>query len=134
VCKEWHRFSSFEKWGKEQYKEIGWELDKDWLLMGNRVYSPETCCFAPMEINRMISKHRHFKPEAPLGVHYHKRDKKYYVSVGYKRKFLGSFNSADEAHEVYKLEKKNKIVEMANKWKGKISDKLYNAMLNYKVN
>lgn len=32
----------------------GWHLDKDILLKGNKVYSPETCAFVPAKINSLL--------------------------------------------------------------------------------
>lgn len=57
VCDEWRLFSVFKKWFDENYIE-GYELDKDILVKGNRVYSPETCCFVPKEINVLFSKNK----------------------------------------------------------------------------
>ena len=44
VCPEWRYFSKFRFWMSTQ-KWKGMELDKDILVKGNRVYSPDTCCF-----------------------------------------------------------------------------------------
>lgn len=49
VCDEWLYLSNFKKWFEENYVE-GYQLDKDILVKGNKVYSPETCCFVPREI------------------------------------------------------------------------------------
>lgn len=54
VVKDWHNFQNFAKWYDENYYEIGEEmmhLDKDILVKGNKVYSPETCVFVPQSIN-----------------------------------------------------------------------------------
>jgi hypothetical protein len=44
VCVEWHNFQTFAKWFEENYIE-GFQLDKDTKVVGNRVYSPNTCVF-----------------------------------------------------------------------------------------
>lgn len=43
----WHNFQNFADWFELNYpKESGeWQLDKDKLSNGNKIYSPETCCF-----------------------------------------------------------------------------------------
>lgn len=44
VCVEWHNFQVFAHWFEANYID-GTELDKDIILDGNKVYSPETCLF-----------------------------------------------------------------------------------------
>ena len=53
VCEEWHNFQTFVKWYEENYIE-GFHLDKDLLSKGNKIYSPETCCFISLEDNSKI--------------------------------------------------------------------------------
>lgn len=57
VAEEWHNFQNFAKWFYENYPGDGgcYELDKDRLVAGNRVYGPDTCCFLSHEENTMIS-------------------------------------------------------------------------------
>lgn len=42
VCSEWHNFQNFAEWFVPRYKE-GFELDKDGLVKGNKIYSPTRC-------------------------------------------------------------------------------------------
>ncbi|MBD9630737.1 hypothetical protein [Pseudomonas sp. PDM19] len=49
----WHRYSDFKVWF-DQNCIAGYELDKDILTPGNRVYSPDTCCFVPPNINMVV--------------------------------------------------------------------------------
>lgn len=57
VCEEWLYFSNFRMWMEKQNWE-GNELDKDFLVQGNKVYSPETCLFIPQRLNVFFSKGR----------------------------------------------------------------------------
>lgn len=106
VCEEWLVYSNFRKWFKEQsdYKE-GYQLDKDILVKGNKVYSPETCCFVPQEINTAILLRKGEKYNLPHGVSYDKRKGKY---IGHgthcKRKY---FDNPNDAHAYFKEKKKN---------------------------
>lgn len=52
VCEEWKHFSNFKSWMQTCNWE-GKQLDKD-LLGGGKLYSPETCCFLPKNINLFI--------------------------------------------------------------------------------
>lgn len=47
ICEDWHNFTNFLSWYDENYPTDGktYQLDKDILVQGNKVYSPETCCF-----------------------------------------------------------------------------------------
>jgi hypothetical protein len=54
VCNEWHNFQNFAEWFCKNYCDASmdkWQLDKDIIVPGNRVYSPETCCFVPNAVN-----------------------------------------------------------------------------------
>lgn len=70
VCEEWHNFQNFAKWFEENYVE-GFDLDKDILVKGNKMYSPETCCFVPQEINALFTKSDKMRGKLLLGVSYH---------------------------------------------------------------
>lgn len=136
VCDEWRAFSNFKKWFDEHYVD-GWELDKDILVKGNKLYSPETCCFVPREINSLFTKHRRGRGTWPIGVYYNAR--------GWRRKFVaalhidgvrrgvGSFLTPEEAFQAYKVAKEAWISEVAEKWKDKIEPRVYEAMRDYKV-
>ena len=50
-----------------------------------------------------------------------------------KRKYLGLFETPDEAFLVYKTTKENHLKELAEKWKGEIDERAYKALINYKV-
>lgn len=54
---EWHNFQEFAEWCQWQvgFKEDGWHLDKDLLCSKEKIYSPETCVFLPIEINSFLS-------------------------------------------------------------------------------
>ena len=59
VCEEWLNYSNFKKWFNDNYYEIEGEqmnLDKDILVKGNKIYSPETCVFVPKKINTLFVK------------------------------------------------------------------------------
>ena len=58
ICNEWLDFSCFLKWAKPFIPQIrlGWDLDKDLLGEGRRLYSPDTCTFLPTSINSGIAK------------------------------------------------------------------------------
>jgi hypothetical protein len=139
VCEEWHNFQNFAKWYEENWKsdymDNKWSLDKDILVKGNKIYSPETCCFVPQEINSLFIKLNSRRGEYPIGVYLSKNKK--YISNFTKGKrvtmYLGTYNTPEEAFQVYKETKESYIKEIADKWKGQISDKVYEAMYNYKV-
>ena len=47
--------------------------------------------------------------------------------------YLGSFKTELEAFNAYKTAKEIYIKEQANKWKDKIDDRAYEALMNYQV-
>lgn len=136
VCEEWKCFQVFAEWFEDNYKSHmeGWELDKDVLFKGNKVYSPETCCFVPNEINSLFIKSNSIRGDYPIGVHKH-GCKKYVALIrkNNKRKHIGLFSTPEEAFQAYKITKEEYIKEVADKWRDLISDQVYEAMYNYQV-
>lgn len=55
VCDEWHNFQCFANWFEANHPKDGkrYELDKDILVPGNKVYSPETCMFVTRSENAL---------------------------------------------------------------------------------
>ena len=142
VCDDWLYYPNFKKWYDENYYEVKNKtshLDKDILVKGNKVYSPDTCVFAPSFINTLFTKSKNGRGELPIGVYYDKKYKKYKAQLsvfkdGKKtRKHLGYFDTADEGFEAYKKAKEEYIKEVADEYKDKIPTKLYEAMYSYKV-
>jgi len=129
VCDEWLYLSNFKEWFCEHYKE-GWCLDKDILSGDKKIYSPQTCCFVPTEINVMFTT-KSLKSQ----IHYDKTYKHYLAKVnrGDDKPFVQFFNTEEEAFAAYKREKELRIRELAEKWKGQIESRVYNAMVKYEV-
>jgi len=133
VCEEWHCFQNFAEWYFEN-NIADYQLDKDILIKGNKVYSPETCCFVPQEINCLFTKNNSIRGEYPIGVSSQQKDKyEANLCIYGKQKYLGLFSTVEEAFNVYKLEKEKQIKEVAEQWRGKITTNVYEALINYKV-
>ena len=139
VCEEWHNFSNFYKWYKENYYEIKnekMELDKDILFKGNKIYSSETCIFVPHRINVMFIKNKKNKGKLPTGVTEHNgklevrctNEKKERIIIGYFR-----INQITEAFMCYKNFKEKIIKRLADEYKELIPIKLYEAMYKYEI-
>lgn len=140
VCEEWHNFQNFAKWFDENYYECNNEkmqLDKDILIKGNKVYSPETCVFVPQRINLLFTKSDCVRGKYPIGVNKNKSKFQANCSIfneetnSKKRIFLGTYDTPEEAFYKYKEFKENYIKEVAEEYKELIPINLYEAMNNY---
>ena len=138
VCEEWKNYSIFRKWYKENYYTIGNEqmdLDKDILTKGNKVHSPDTCCIVPHGINTLFINGKKKRGNLPVGVYFDKDKVKYraYMSCHGKSVKLGTFEYPVDAFMVYKGYKETVIKNMAEQYRGLIPDKVYRAMLEWKI-
>lgn len=107
VCEEWKLFSNFKAWMEQQDWE-GKELDKDLLFKGNKIYSPETCCFISKTINLFLLEERVNTGECKIGVYKVKNKYRAIISqrcVGGNKEHLGYFFTEDEAHEAWRVAK-----------------------------
>lgn len=100
----WHYFSGFKAWMETQDWE-GKHLDKDLLIRGNKIYSPETCIFVSPEVNTFITESDKTRGNFPIGVCFHTASGKFSaqcMDVSTKKsKHLGLFTSPEQAHQAW---------------------------------
>ena len=140
-CKVSDNFKSYEYFYEWCHKQVGfgnkgWHLDKDLLVKGNKVYSESTCIFIPSEINSLLVKSTASRGEHLIGVYWNKRNKAFVAKVSKSkgnRDYLGLFKTELEAFNAYKKAKETFVKEQANKWKGQIDVRAYEALMNYTV-
>ena len=128
VCEEWKYFSNFRKWFAENYVE-GWHLDKDVLKIGNRVYSPETCCFLPHKLNSIL-RLPHVNNHCGI---YKTKHGKYSSCMRFngKFKFLGVFETFEEAQNVRNNFWIKKVEYFVNMYKDKLPPHIQDACMDY---
>lgn len=143
ICKEWLCYENFYEWMHSQSNFDKWILldkgavDKDILIKGNKVYSPETCCLVPQNVNTLFIKANKSRGKYPIGVTYKTRDKVFEAqcNVNGKETYLGRRATPEQAFLLYKPFKENLIKQIAQEEydKGNITKQCYDAMMNYEV-
>lgn len=89
----------------------------------------------PAEINSLIIKAYRIRGKYPIGIYEDRQAGKFKVriSVEGKQKHIGRYYCEKEAFQAYKQAKEAHIKEVANKWKGQIDPRVYEALMNYEV-
>lgn len=142
-CTEWLYFKNFYEWLHSQENFYKWingnklDIDKDILIKGNNIYSPETCLLIPHSVNSLFTKSNKARGSLPLGVVKH--GNRYQASsqnmLTNKREHLGTFDTPELVFNAYKKYKENLIKQVAQVEfdKGNIAKECYDAMMNYQV-
>lgn len=143
VCEEWLLFENFYEWLHSQpnfnkwYNGKRWALDKDVLIKGNKLYSPETCCLVPQNVNSLFTKCDTARGSTIIGVH--EQNGKFLALCSNpfinKQEYLGSYDTQEMAFYTYKNHKEEIIKQVAETEysKGNITKQCYEAMMNYEV-
>ncbi len=131
-------YEYFYEWCRKQvgFGNDGFELDKDLLIKGDKVYSETICVFLPNEINSLLTKSTAKRGEYLIGVSWSETNKAFVARVSRnkgKPEYLGYFNTEIEAFNAYKQAKESFIKEQAEKWKGEIDGRAYEALMSYEV-
>ena len=136
VCEDWLNFQNFAQWYESQnFCKIKddrgnlYHLDKDLLTSESKEYSPKSCCLLPQEINNRIKGKK-------FGNSYIRKVKNSWIAETSrfgKSLYIGSYSTKEEALLAYKTTKESCIKEVAEKWKGKIDDKVHEALMNWEV-
>lgn len=142
-CEEWLLYENFYEWLHSQENFDKWKngnrwcLDKDILVKGNKIYSPETCCLVSNNVNVLFTKSDKNRGRFPIGVCKHENKFAVYCNNPFTKEqdYLGSYHTKNEAFIVYKNHKENKIKQVAEEEYnlGNIIKKCYEAMMKYEV-
>lgn len=111
VAEDWHTFSNFRTWMETQDFE-GLQIDKDLLIVGNKVYSPETCMFVTGAVNNFAIDRGNDRGEWLVGVDWDKRREKFRANcrnpLNSKKEHLGYFDTEQQAHNAW-MKRKNEL-------------------------
>lgn len=97
IDERWWDYQEFAQWYHDNSVE-GWQIDKDILVLGNKVYGPDTCIFVPPPVNSLLTMSEASRGNYPLGIRYFERDNVLTVQmkIDGNLKHLGSFPNTDE--------------------------------------
>lgn len=136
VDDSWKVYTNFKVWFDNQISEKGFQLDKDLINKGNLIYCPAFCVLVPREINTFLTNRYNYRGPYPVGITYHERLNKYQATcnVAGKSEYLGVYYDMMEAFKVYKARKELYAKELAHKWRGRIDERAYEALIKFEVN
>lgn len=143
-CEEWLSYENFYKWlhcqknFEKWLNEDKWEIDKDILIKGSKIYSPETCCLVPHNVNSLFTKSNATRGDLPIGVTRHGNGFQVQCNNPFKdngHEYLGTYSTPSQAFLVYKKFKENLIKQVAQTEynKGNLTKQCYEAMMEYQV-
>ena len=114
VCSEWLYAAAFKKWMEQQ----DWRdksLDKDIIIPGNKLYSPDTCAFVLPTTNSFVTARDACRGDYPIGVYLFKPTGKYHARCKNpftgKLEHLGYFSTPEDAHEAWR-ERKHELAQL----------------------
>ena len=116
-CDTWKYCSAFILWYKENYIK-GYALDKDLILLGNKMYHPNLCMYVPREVNAFLTSADAARGEYPLGVNFNKANGKFRARVNKNGKSvsLGCFNNTTDAHKAWQIAKIEQAKHLMDKY------------------
>lgn len=130
-------YTHFQDWYFDQfgYAIKGWQIDKDLLIKGNKLYSEDTCILLPKEINMALINRKAKRGCLPVGVSASKTKGKYISQLSLEGRiyYLGTFSTAEQAFLAYKQVKEAHLSDLAERYKILLDPRAYHALKNYQV-
>lgn len=137
VSEDFKSFQYFAGWCPSQigFGNIGWNLDKDLLIKGNKQYNKDCCVFVPQHINTIINQNPKTRGEFAIGVAYEKNKSLYKAQGNLSRpsEIIGYYKTEIEAYLAYKSAKESYVKQVAEKWKAVIDPRVYEALMVWEV-
>jgi hypothetical protein len=102
-------FQAFTDWHASAvgYGSLGYQIDKDILFTGNKVYGEDTCVLVPAALNSFLTSSAAARGQFAQGVHYRRASRKFVAQLTISGKVtrLGLFNTESEAYSAYRAAK-----------------------------
>jgi hypothetical protein len=109
VSAEFNNFQSFTEWHTKQtgYSIENYQLDKDIICNGNKIYSRDYCVLVPRQLNTFMISCDSARGVWPQGVHYEKSSNKFkaQISISGVKKSIGRYATPELAYKSYKFAK-----------------------------
>lgn len=114
ICEEWQYLSNFIKWVDSQPNRdwANCQLDKDFLFLDNKEYSPTSCVFITSKLNTFIVDSRASRGDYMIGVTHSptRNAQRPFVSrcsnpFNETIEYLGSFETERQAHKAWQTRK-----------------------------
>jgi hypothetical protein len=115
----WHNYQNFAKWYCDNYPRdgAGYHIDKDLKVIGNKVYSPETCMFVSHKVNSFILCRDKLMGDFLVGVTVEKKSGRFVAKCNNPftttNEYLGCFIGEVEAHLAWRKRKSELAYELA---------------------
>lgn len=122
VCDEWACYEVFAEWFESRNTSDDLEVEKDLLILGNKQYSPTTCCLLPNYINKAIVIQREHQG-------YCERNGKF--EVNFMGGYRGTYEDTKAAQEAYIKLKVDHVRSLSNT--NFIEDRAKEALLSFNL-
>ncbi len=137
VSDNFKNFQYFAEWYNSQkgFDCENFQLDKDLLAYGNRVYSEEYCSLLPREVNMFLSIKKKAKGDYPVGVTFDKSTNRFLSAIRFRGKsvHIGRYDTSEEAFHAYKVKKVSLARFLADEYKTHIDKRAHQALLNFNL-
>lgn len=133
VCEEWRNFQNFALWYTEnQDDNKTLHIDKDILLPGNKMYSPDGCMMVTRQVNSFVSDNEPIRGRFLIGAHYSTSNKKFRSQCSNpkygREEHLGYFSTEIDAHMAWRNKKYEHAIALANQQE---SEQVKRGLLNW---
>lgn len=131
---DWHCYQTYADFYEScPYRKKGWNLDKDLLVPGNKLYSPDTCVYLPSNINTKLFYVPTKNKFGLKGVWYDSQYDKWMATVSKAvdgRGTIGRFKTKEEASSAVLRSEHKFFCRLAEEWGGKLDPRAIQGLLN----